>query len=137
MINQTQRAIEDAELIITTALPAAGATANSVAIDLGQARVHPLNEAFDVTVSVPATPNLANTIAATFVLQESAEASANFTNIAELAVLTVTGTASGGAAASRTFKLPGDTLRYIRLSQSVGGSGGNNVAVSSTLKLEF
>ena len=84
------RSIKDADLIVTKALPAAGASNNSDTITLG---TEPPEE-LQVELSVPALPSLADTKTATFTFQDSAD-NPSFAAIPELATLVMTG--SGGA----------------------------------------
>lgn len=126
--------LNDARLIKTTALPAANATANGASIDLETTIAD--NALFEASLSVPATPALADTKLITFTLQDSADNS-TFAAIAGLSTLVVTGTASGGPATERIVRLPPTTRRYIRASAAVETGGGNNTAVSFTLALNF
>ena len=125
--------LNDAQLIKTTALPAANATANGASIDLDTSLETHL---FDVSLSVPATPALVDTKLITLTLQDSAD-NTTFAAITGLSTLVVTGTASGGPATERIVRLPPTTRRYIRASAAVESGGGNNTAVSFTLALNF
>jgi hypothetical protein len=131
------RRIRDAALSTTKALPAANANNNHDAIDLGAVTPYPTTEAFVVELSVPALPNLANSISATFTFQDSANGT-DFASIAGLATLVMTGAGGTGApAASRTVMLPPNVRRYVRVNQAVANTGGDNTAVSSTVRLLF
>ncbi len=128
------RNLQDALLIKSSALPAANASNNTASIDL-TATVQ--EEApYEVSLSVPATPNLADTKKITFTFEDSADNS-SFAAIPALATLVVTGTATGGAAAERIVRLPPTTRRYIRAAAAVESAGGTNTAVSYTLGLIF
>ena len=128
------RNLQDALLIKSSALPAANASNATASIDLtatNQGLTY-----FEVSLSVPATPNLADTKKITFTFEDSADNS-SFAAVAPLATLVVTGTASGGAAAERIVRLPGVTRRYIRAAAAVESAGGTNTAVSYTIGLIF
>jgi len=131
------RKLLDSSLSVTTALPAAGATANSASIDLRQTTADTINEQFEVQVLLPATPSLADTKNVTITFQDSADNS-SFAAIPELATLVVTGAGGVGAsAATRTVRLPSSARRYLRISQAVDSAGGSNTGVSTTLQLLF
>lgn len=126
------RNIPDAALQKVTALPAAGASNSSAAIQLGDG----LPDDFVIQVSIPATPNLANGQTLTFAVQDSADG-ATFSTITGLSSVVVTGTAGGGPATVRSMYLPPTVRQYIALNQTASSSAGNNTAVSSTLSLLF
>ena len=129
--------LQDAELIKTKALPAAGAAASCDAIDLGaqsgrQSFVAPV----EFEVSVPATPDLVE--AKTIIIDIQTDNDAAFGSAKTVIdnIITVTGAAlaAGGAAASQKFRLPTDAERYVRATATVLADGGDNTAVSFTLK---
>jgi len=127
------RILKDAELIVTKALPAAGASNVSATITLGKG----VPEELQVELSVPALPSLADTKTATFTFQDSADDS-SFTAIPELATLVLTGTGgTGAAAATRTVSLPPSVREYLNVACAVAGSGGDNTAKSYTVSLKF
>ncbi len=128
--------MKDANLKVTTALPAAGASNNSAAIDLKTAQAG--NIPFvGLEVYVPATPNLANTKLVTLTVQESDDNS-SWAAAKSVAAVVVTGPASGGGVETRqAFNLPLTLKRYIRLNQAVEASGGDSTAVSTELALTF
>jgi len=128
------RNLQDALLIKSSALPAANANNATASIDLTATTQD--ETYFEVSLSVPATPNLADTKKITFTFEDSADNS-SFAAIAPLATLVVTGTATGGAAAETIVRLPGVTRRYIRAKAAVENAGGTNTAVSYTLALIF
>lgn len=132
--NLTRR-LQDASLVKTKALPAAGASNASASIDLGQTTLGPAADHIEVEISIPATPDLVDDKTITLTLKDSADDS-SFTAIASIATLVQTGAGgAGAAAASRRFKLPPSTRRYLRLDAAVLASGGDNTAVSTTLKV--
>jgi hypothetical protein len=125
----------DATLIATKALPAAGATAISDAIDLGG--VDATLGRIEIELVVPALPNLAATKNAVFTLKDSAD-NVTFAAIGELAALTLTGVStSGAAAATRAVRLPSSARRYLRFDVTVDAAGGDSTAKSATLSLLF
>lgn len=129
------RALKDAELIRTVALPAAGANASTTAIDLGHL---PPNEfRFEIELSLPALPALANTKKAIVTLEDSADGT-TFAAVPGFATLEVTGAGgTGAAAASRRVRPPADLRRYLRATVAVQADGGDNTARSFTLALVF
>ena len=129
------RALKDAELIVTTALPAAAASNSSDSIDLGQTtQEETYNE---VLLSVPATPALVDDKTITFTFEDSADNS-SFAAVTGLSTLVTTGAGGAGAAAtSRRVRLPAGTRRYLRVTAAVLTAGGNNTGVSYTLALVF
>jgi len=132
------RKIQDAELNVSKALPAADANNTTDSIDLGAATPWPTTETIGVDLSVPATPDLVEAKTITFTLEESADNS-SFAAIAELATLVVTGAAlaAGGPAATRTIYLPPSVKRYVRAKAAVLADGGDNTGVSYSLGLRF
>lgn len=129
------RRLADANLTEVKALPAAAAANYSTSIDLGQTTLGPLADSIEVLVEIEATPALVDDKTITLTLKDSADDS-TFTAIPSLATLVQTGASSAGAAAaSRRYKLPPTTRRYIRLDGAVLSAGGDNTAKSYTLKL--
>ena len=129
------RQIQDALLTALIALPAAAASANTAGIDLGQTTLDTTHEVIDVLLTVPAVPALVDTKTIIYTFQDSADNS-TFAAIPELATVTSTGAGGVGAAAvSRRVKLPGSTRRYLRVNAAVLAAGGDNTAVSMTLKV--
>lgn len=126
------RDIRDADLIVSTALPAQNTNANSLAIAIGSS----FPEGAQVEIAVPATPSLASGQTLTFTLQDSADGS-SYAAIPELATLVVTGGGGGGAAATRTVQLPPNARKFLRANCAAGATAGNNTAVSYTLSLLF
>ena len=132
--------VQDAELIVTKALPAAAATANSDPIDLGaQSGHHAFLAECEFEVSIPATPDLVE--AKTIIVDIQMDTVSNFASPTTLIdnLLTVTGAAAaaGGPAASARFRVPTNVERYIRAVATVLDAGGDNTAVSLTLKALF
>ena len=129
------RALKDAELIRTVALPAAGANAATDAIDLEHL---PPNEfKFEIELDLPALPSLADTKKATVTVEDSADG-VTFNPVPGLTTLEVTGAGgAGAAAATRRVRPPSDLRRYLRAKVAVESAGGNNTAKALTLALVF
>ena len=127
--------LKDAELIKTLALPAAGATAHTDILDLLQG---PYQEAhFEVELKFPALPALADGKSVSARLEDSADG-VNFTAIAALEPLTVTGDGGDGSAeAVRKLRIPSDTRRYLRASLTTDAGAGDNTALKFSLALVF
>lgn len=129
------RNIQDAALQAVIALPAAGATAVTSGIDLGQVTGGEI-EGIGVVVEVPATPSLVDAKVITITLKDSANGT-DFTAIPNLAVPTITGiaTGAGGSALEFRVRLPQATRQYIRAEAAIPGDGGSNIAKSMTLSV--
>lgn len=133
----TNRLLTDTQLSQSKAYPAAAASNNTTAIDLGQDNAFPINEQFDIVVTLPAVPNLADTKNATFTLKDSADNS-SFAAIAGLSTIVQTGAGGAGAAAATKYlRLPGATRRYVRLDCAVDSAGGDSTAKSYTFALQL
>lgn len=129
------RRLADANLTKTKVLPAAAGANAGNSIDLGQTTLGPLADDLEVLVEIEATPDLVDDKTITLTLKDSADDS-TFAAIPSLATLVQTGASSAGAAAaSRRYKLPPTTRRYIRLEAAVLTGGGDNTAKNYTLKL--
>lgn len=125
----SERRLIDASLTETVALPSGATTANTAAIDLGQATPFPITESFHVKLSSGAATG-ANNKNITIKVQDSADNS-TFANIASVGALTVTdANGAGYSAASLTVSLPPTTRRYIR-GQATGEANGGNAADGS------
>jgi hypothetical protein len=128
-------ALKDAELINTVALPAAAATATTEPFNLIQKPPHECH--FEVELTLPALPSLADTKKATVTLEDSADG-ITFASIAALSSLEVIGAGGAGAATiTRKVRLPSDVRQYIRAKVAVEAAGGNNTAKSLTMALVF
>jgi hypothetical protein len=137
-VNPTNRQIQDASLSATTALPAQNTAAATGSIALGGG-VNSFvgNEKFDLQLSVPATPSLANGQTLTFQPQDSADG-VTFAAIPTLAPVILTGAGGVGAAASVTeYRLPGSARAFVNFLVTASATAGNNTAVSSTIALLF
>ena len=130
----SERRLQDASLSKNVALPSGATTANTNAIDLGQATPFPITEAFHVKLS-SSVANGANNKNITIKLQDSADNS-TFANISALGALTVTdNNGAGYPAGSLTVSLPSSTRRYVR-GQATGEANGGNAA-NGTLTVDF
>lgn len=129
------RNIEDAKYVAEKALPAAGATAYTDALDLvGENFVA---ENIEFILGAEATPSLVDTKIITYSVEQSAD---NATWAAHPDVASVVKTGAGGAGAtafSSRFRLPSTTKRYIRGKAVVEAAGGSNVAKKFRLKAKF
>lgn len=134
-VANTKRRLQDASHTKTKALPAAAASNASASIDLGSTVLGPKADDLEVEISIAATPALVDDKTITLTLKDSADDS-TFAAIPSIATLVQTGAGGvGAAAASRRLKLPPDCRRYIRLDAAVLTAGGDNTAVSTTLKV--
>lgn len=125
--------IADALMRRTTALPAAGAAANSTSVDLHALEVGPVGANLEVHFTIPDVPDLADTKDLTVTFQDSADNS-TFAAVAGTPTLTFTGAASAGASGNKVrFYLPPATRRYVRGSYAVEADGGDNTGVSGVL----
>ena len=129
--------VRDENLKVTTAYPAAAATANSASIDLRDTYPCVSLGGAQIEIAAPAVPALADAKTATHTLQDSADDS-SFAAVAELQPLVQTGADSAGAAAAtRRYKAPAGLRRYIRVSTAVASAGGDNTAKSVELSVVY
>lgn len=125
-------ALKDAQLIRQRALPAAGASASTDPINLTQAPPHECH--FELELTLPALPSLADGKKVTVDLEDSADGE-NFTAIA---ALEVTGTGGDGSPETiRRVRLPSDTRQHVRATAAVEAAGGDNTAKSFILAMVF
>jgi hypothetical protein len=132
--------VQDQELIETKALPAAGASAGTDAMDLGArtakaARIEPV----EFELSCPAVPALVDTKTIIYAIQTDDDVAFGTPTTVYPAIVTLTGAGGAGAAAfAKRFRLATDNLeRYLRATATVLADGGNNTAVSFTVKALF
>jgi hypothetical protein len=131
-----QKGLTDANLSVSKALPAAGASNDSASIDLGTTSGGRVPRV-ELEVSLPATPALVDAKTITLTVQDSADNS-SFAAVADIPAIVLTGAGGVGAAAyDHNFKLPLGIRKYLRLHQAVLAAGGDNTGVSSSLKLVF
>jgi len=126
--------VQDASLNQSKALPAAGASASTTGIDLGPAQDFLATVEFEV--AVPATPALVETKTIIVDIQTDNDVAFGSPKTIIDNIITVTGqaAAAGGAAASERFRVPTNVERYLRATATVLAAGGDNTAVSFTLK---
>lgn len=127
--------VRDALLSAAIALPAAGATAYTAALDLGPETIHHVTKAFDVKVDIPALAALADTKNLVVQIQDSAD-NASFTNLGISATLTGAGGA-GSPAAYLRFTLPAKVRQFVRVSLTLDAAGGNVTGSSASFFLVF
>jgi hypothetical protein len=128
------RSIRDAGLQANLVAPNANATTLSGVIDLGATNPFPTTEHVVLAVIAPAIANLANTKTITFTV-EDADANAN-ANFAALSISgTITGGASGSAATTLRFSLPGTVRRYVRISALGGSAAGTTITETARVEV--
>ena len=129
------RLIRDALLVVTRTLPAANDNNNSASIDLGDPTPSLHGENHELSLEMPALPNLATATTATVTVQDSAN-DTDFAAIPGLATLVLTGAGGvGSAAVTRPVRLPSTVRRYIRVNVAVANSGGDNTASTFTFRV--
>lgn len=132
------RSIQDAELSKTTSYGNVNFTANGNSIDLRAVTPYPVTEKVVARITTTAGTNAANNKNINITVQHSdVDLNANFTNIAELAPLTILEVGAAYAATERDVMLPPSTKRYIRLRIAGEANGGNANDGTATLKLLF
>ena len=138
-----QRAVIDANYVVSVALPAASAKANTNALDLGDqvsGVPYVTTETINVGVLTTASSN-GNSNTATLTIQETTANTdgtpnaAAWQNVPTLGSVNVASGASATNATNNTFKLPPGTQRFIR-AQCNNPTGSVSLA-DSTLTLEL
>lgn len=131
--------MKDAALIVTKALPAAGANHNSGTLDTGAPRTTPNGvlaaNAGTIELVWPALPSLVDAKTVTFKVQDSADDAA-YPDLG----LSWTLTGAGGVgvpAGSKRFVLPPDVRRYVQVNAAVAAAGGDSTAKSFTVAFLF
>lgn len=132
------RQIQDAELQKTTTFGNVAFVANGNTIDLRAVTPYPVTERLAARITTTAGTNAANNKNINITVQHSdVDLNANFTNIAELAPLTIMEVATAYAATERDVTLPPSTKRYVRLRIAGEANGGNANDGTATLKFLF
>lgn len=132
------REIQDAELQKTETYGNVGFTVNGNSIDLRAVTPFPVTERIMGRITTTAGTNAANNKNINITVQHSdVDLNANFTNIAELAPLTIGEVSAGYAATERDFAFPPSTKRFIRLLVKGEANGGNSNDGTATLKVQF
>jgi hypothetical protein len=130
------RSLQDLNLKVTRVLPAAGASANSVSLDLattGAGRAPNV----ELVIDLPATPSLADAKTVTLTVQDSAD-NVTFAPVAAIPAQVATGAGGVGAAALRfQTKVPLGLRRYVLLTAAVLAAGGDNTAITASLYFVF
>lgn len=131
------RQLADDNLTTTKALPAAGANTTSTAFDTGDNTDGIFPEGVALQITTPSTGSLVS--GETIIYTVYAD-TANPPTTALVPSLTYTTTATSGngatiAAGTAKWRLPANTGRYLAVNAAVSANGGNNTAVSFTVKL--
>jgi len=136
MANEFARRLQDAGVNpAARALPNGAATVNGASIDLGGVDSWLADVEFEVVA--PALTNTQCASAETVVYGiEDSDDDSDFADLITLDELDQTGAGSGVATATRRFRLPSTTNRYIRLSIVKTGAG-NASASTATLTANF
>jgi hypothetical protein len=121
---------QDAQLTVLTALPAAGATANTSSIDLGIAAPTLAGTDSSFTITIPATTT-ATGQTFTFTVQDSDDNS-SFASVAPMASRVITGVSNATAATTFSWRFPSSVRRYVRVSAVASATTGNQTAISFT-----
>ena len=137
MSYEFSRNLKDADKIVTTALPAAGANVDSTPLDLEQV-IGGNVENVILELSIPAVAALVDEKVVTFTLKDGA-ASNSLAAIDPAQSTTIVGvaTSAGSAAKVVRFRLPPNTRRYVSVNASVPADAGTLTAVSFTTSLLF
>lgn len=129
------RLIRDAILVVTRTLPAADANNDSTSIDLGDVTPVLHGQNHELSLEMPATPNLANATTVIVKVEDSADNS-SFNPVAGVATLIVTGAGGVGAAAlTRVVRLPSNVRRHIRVNVATLVGAGDNTAITFTFRI--
>lgn len=133
----SNRNIKDADLSVTTALPAAAANNSSAAIDLGSVTLGAAAESVEYKIDVPILPALIDDKTVIFTLTDSATVGGSYVAISGTGSFTVTGTETPGTPAALEFfgKLPVSTRQFIKLKQTVLTGAGVNTGESTDFSI--
>jgi hypothetical protein len=133
-----KRTLRDVNLAVSLALPAAGASNSTAAIDTTETNPEWLDsQELEARFELPATPSLVDAKTVTLTLEHSSDNSSWSTNTDVTAQVTTGTGGTGGPAIDYSFRLPKGCKRYIRMGQAVLTAGGSNVAISGTFSLCF
>lgn len=130
--SEIRKNIQDASLSVSAALPAAGATANTDALDLqgGTGKV-------ELNVKVDANTTLVAAKSVTVKVQESDDG-VSFKDAPWAGIQTITGkTGNGSDEFNQRIAIPTTGKRYIRLTATAAADAGNNTANSFSLIAMF
>lgn len=130
--------MKDTLLIKTKALPAAGASALTDAIDLGVATADKLGLPKKVRFSLPALASLADDKNCTVELFDCDTAGGTYAVVPTTGNMAVTGAGGAGAAAKAwEFFLPPHCRQFVKGKATVDASGGDNTAKSLTFEFDL
>ena len=136
------RLLQDANYIVTLALPATATTANTGNINLLNVVPYPVTEVINVLVTTGASTS-GNSVNSTIVLQNASANSDGTANTASWANITTLGNvlivqgASATVATTNTFKLPPGCLQFIRAQVTNPANTGNLADANVTVALVF
>jgi hypothetical protein len=134
MAYEFARNINDAEFVITRALPTADGTVTSADIDLGVTpRFSPENVELEITVPALNSTQLPNADTITITVQGGAAA----TPTTLLWVAPVITGSSGYAGGVLRYRLPSNCPRYLNVKFVAAGGTGDISGSSATIKLLF
>jgi hypothetical protein len=131
------RQLQDANLTVTTALPAQAASVTATSIDLGDNSDGIFPEGVALEIVCPATPSLASGGTITYTVLADSVAVPTTVLTPSLTYVT-TGTAGNGAALTAgvaKWKVPANVARYLSVQATAGTTAGNNTAISFTYRL--
>lgn len=134
---QTTRAIQDAQLQVSTVLGDNASTNRGTALDLGAITPYPVTERLMVQISTTVATGANNKNVNIRIQHANTNANANFINIPTLAIVTIPEVNAAYAATTVNFALPPDTRQFIRLICVTESSGGNASDGAATLKVLF
>lgn len=132
---QVSFSVADALLTITNALPTQTNTVNSSSLDLGPTTPALAGANSDFLISAPdgAALNTGQTL--TFTIQDSADNS-TFAAVNTLPTYVVTGASNlVPAGSNRTFRLPPNIRRYVRVSCAASATAGTSASASFTAQI--
>lgn len=125
----------DALLTITNALPTQTNTVNSSSIDLGVAAPALTGTHSDFIVNAPDGAALTTGQTLTFTIQDSADNS-SFAAVNTLPTYVVTGVSNlVPVGSNRTFRLPPNVRRYVRVSCAASATAGTSASASFTASI--
>lgn len=131
------RGIQDAQLTVSSALGNNNSTVSTNGIDLGAVTPFPITEKFTVQIATTAATGANNKNVNITIQHSNVNLAANFTNIAELAPLTIPEVGAAYAATTRNVTLPPSTKQFIRALAITENAGGNATDGTVTLKCLF
>ena len=130
------RSIQDANYLVTVALPAANANVNTPSLNLGAPPAGILQlEDVEARITLPANAILTATDVITLTVQHATD---NATWVSTGQTFTITGLGGAGfAAQSFQFRLPSNVNQYVNVNAAVAAGGGSNIGTTLTFQLLF